>query len=82
MEIKRAGAHMTLNANDENSLIDPYGKVPTLLLQFFSMEFGSPPLYAEVNRICRTLDKNFLHTLGAYIRALSVLTREAEYNKK
>ena len=80
MDIKiYCDTHLTLNEFvDENSLIDPYGKVTTLLMRLFTMEFGSPPLYAEVNRVCRTLDKTHLRTLGPYIRPLSVITREAE----
>lgn len=75
MKIKRSNQYMSFNINDENSLTDPYGRVPALIMQLFTMEFGSPPLYAEINRVCRTLDRNYLHTLGAYIRALSVVSR-------
>lgn len=81
MDLKKPGDYMNFNSHDENSLVDPYAKVTTLMLQFFTMEFGSPPLYAEVNRICRTQDKDCLRTLGPYVRALSVITTLAERKK-
>jgi len=38
---------------DENNLSDLSSKVTTLIIYLFSLEFGKPPLYAEVNRVCR-----------------------------
>ena len=49
----KAGYSMNIFGNDENSLNDPYSKVTHLVIYLFSMEFGQPPLYAEVNRVCR-----------------------------
>ena len=46
------------------------------------MEFGSPPLYAEANRVARDMDLTFLKELGPYLRALFVITRYAEAGKQ
>ena len=35
------------------SLINPYSKASCLLMQLYSMEIGSPQLYAEINRVAR-----------------------------
>ena len=34
-------------------LCNPYSKASCLLMQLYSMEIGSPQLYAEVNRVAR-----------------------------
>ena len=34
-------------------LYNPYSKASCLLMQLYSMEIGSPQLYAEVNRVAR-----------------------------
>ena len=34
-------------------LLNPYSKASCLLMQLYSMEIGSPQLYAEVNRVAR-----------------------------
>ena len=41
-------------------LENPYSKASCLLMQLYSMEIGSPQLYAEVNRVARDQDKAFL----------------------
>lgn len=46
------------------------------------MELGDPPLYAEVNRVARDMDMNYLETLGPFLRGLSEITLWAESNKK
>lgn len=73
---------MNIGAKDENSLDDPYSKATRLVTYLFSLEFGLPPLYSEVNRVCRTKDKSLLRHLGPYIRALTTVCLEAEKNKQ
>ena len=45
------------------------------------MEIGSPPLYADANRVVRDMDKTHIKELGPYLRALSLITNKAEKNK-
>lgn len=45
------------------------------------MELGIPPLYAEVNRVEREMDKNYLEQLGPYVRALREVIQFSEFNK-
>ena len=59
-------------------LWNPYSKASCLLMQLYSMEIGSPQLYAEVNRTARDLDKTFLKELGPFLRALGGVTKFAE----
>ena len=33
-----------------------YSKISCLVVYLYSMEFGHPPLYAEVNRVTREMD--------------------------
>lgn len=47
---------MNTRNRDDYDLLNPYGKMTCLILNLFSMEFGVPPLYAEVNRVCRVRD--------------------------
>ena len=39
--------------NDDLNLNDPYSKMSCLILYLYSMKLGNPPLYFEINRICR-----------------------------
>lgn len=45
------------------------------------MEFGSPPLYAELNRVCRDMDLRYLSELGPYAMALFKVCEGAENRK-
>ena len=45
------------------------------------MELGTPPLYAEANRVSREVDKRYLKELGPYIKALSEISFVSERNK-
>ena len=63
---------------DEMSLENPYGKMSCLILYLYSMELGSPPLYYEINRVCRTMDQSNILTLGPYIKALGQVTKLSE----
>ena len=51
------------------------------LLYIYSMEFGSPPLYKEMNRVCIEEDVHFLTMLGPYIRALNEVASHAQSQK-
>lgn len=65
----------------DHSLCSPYSKVTTLVLYLYSMELGSPPLYAEVNRVARDMDLSQLRQLGPFLRALSLVTQWSEKKK-
>ena len=51
-------------------LYNPYSPVACWVLYLYSMELGSPPLYMELNRAVREMDKNKLPQLGPFARAL------------
>lgn len=69
------------DVDQELNLANPYGKISCLILYIYTMEFGQPPLYYEINRICRTLDTTKLITLGPYVRALGYVTAFSEKNR-
>ena len=46
------------------------------------MEFGSPPLYAEANRVAREMDLTYLKELGPFLKALYMITLYSESKKK
>ena len=60
---------------------NPYSKVSCLILYLYSMELGSPQLYAEANRVARDMDLDYLKELGPFLKALSEVTFYSEYNK-
>ena len=73
----------------ENNLWNPYSKITCLILYLYSLEFqagGSahaPPLYVEVNRVCRTMDATWIEELGPFVRALGqVTTGHGEFHKE
>ena len=66
------------DAHMDQDLTNPYGKISCLVLYLYSMEFGQPPLYYEINRVCRTMDESKLQTLGPYIKALGIVTACSE----
>lgn len=72
---------MNFGRNNELDLSDPYSKVSCFILQLYSMEFGSPPLYAEANRVAREMDLSFLKELGPFLKPLSVVAANGEKNK-
>ena len=63
---------MTNFGDTELSLNKSYSKVSCLLMQLYSMELGSPPLYAEVNRVARQMDLAYLINLGPFMFSLTV----------
>ena len=46
------------------------------------MEFGSPPLYSETNRVCREIDLTCLKELGPFVNAIGWICNDAEKNKE
>ena len=74
---------MDMNEQSSNTnLLNPYSKVVCLILYLYSMEIGSPALYAEANRVAREVDKSYLKELGPFLRCLNVISLRAEYFKK
>ena len=53
-----------------------------LILYLYSLELGSPPLYAEANRVARDMDLTYLKELGPYVKALGAITFFSEIYKK
>jgi len=51
-------------------LYNPYSKVTCLILYLYSMEVGTPQLFAEANRVSRDMDLDYLVELGPFLRAL------------
>ena len=52
------------------SFWNPYSAVACWVLYLYSMELGSPPLYMELNRAAREMDKTKLPQLGPFAYAL------------
>ncbi len=48
-------------------LKNPYSKATCLILYLYSMELGSPQLYAEANRVARDKDFTMLQELGPFL---------------
>lgn len=71
---------MTVYSAEMNdlSLTNPYSQVTCFILYLYSMEFGQPPLYAELNRVCRDMDMSELENLGPIAKALNMITISAE----
>ena len=59
-------------------LINPYSAVACWVLYLYSMELGSPPLYMELNRATREMDKTKLPQLGPFAVALAWVCERAE----
>ena len=55
--ISKMDQPLEYETNDpELDVVNPYSKVTCLCLYLYSMELGSPPLYAELNRVARDMD--------------------------
>ena len=61
--------------NDELGLHNPESNITCFVLYLSSLEFGLPPLYAELNRVMRVMDTTLLETLGPIMRALNEITK-------
>jgi len=66
---------------NDNNLTNPYSKATCLILYLYSMELGSVPLFAAVNRAIRSRDASSVHSLGPYAFALAIVTDMAEQNR-
>ena len=51
----------------EDTFLNPESEEVKVLLYLYTME---PPFYAELNGASRTLNKEYLKTLGPYARAM------------
>lgn len=66
---------------DELNLYYPYSQITCFCLYLYSMEFGDPPLYAELNRVCRDMDDSLLETLGPFAKCISLITYCCEHKR-
>lgn len=71
-----------MGQTDETNLSNPYSKASCLILYLYTMELGSPPIYSEVNKVCRTMDKEYLDTLGPYIQGFASVVGGAEKSRE
>ena len=55
MKITKANEPLT-DGDSEIGLYNPYSKITCIILYIYSMEFGTPPLYTELNRVAREMD--------------------------
>ena len=55
-------------------LYNPYSKASCILMNLYSLEIGSPPLYSDANQKARNLDKTFLKELGPFLCAFGRVT--------
>ena len=61
-------------------MLNPYSKITSFVLYLYSMEFGTPPLYSDLNKAARAknVDPNLLNNLGPFAQVLSQITEKAE----
>ena len=52
-------------------VLNPYSKICCFVMILYSMELGTPPLYAEVNRVVREMDMKLLQDFGPFLKVLS-----------
>jgi len=69
-------------ADTELGLTNPYSKISCFIVNLYSMEFGNPQFYSVVNKAAREMDLTNLKYLGPFVRALSVITANAEMWKQ
>ena len=83
MDIEKPNLYLTCSHPIEGdlNLANPYGKLTCLFLYLYNMELGIPPLYAEVNRVCRTNDLDYLESLGPYVCCLQEIMSSTEASK-
>lgn len=76
--MKRADSTAT-PGNDQLELCNPYSLITCLVLYLYSMEFGDPPLYSEINRVTRTMDTSQLRALGPFAQAFSCIINSVSH---
>ena len=64
VDIQKSDVPLERSKDKEIGLYNPYSKVTCFVLYLYSMEFGSPTLYAELNRVTRDMDLSQLKNLG------------------
>ena len=68
--------------HSDSNFCNPYGKITCLILYLMSMELGSPPLYATLNKASRAMDVKMLNNMGPLARALGKILINAENYRK
>lgn len=79
--IKNSGIPIQNNQDAELGVYNPYSKIVCFVLYLYSSEFGSPPLYKELNRIARDKDYDQLQDLGALMKVMNSINLFAEQNR-
>ena len=70
--------HYGFGTNPDLNCNNPYSRITCFLLMLYSMEFGTPALYADLNRAARELDMSKIDDLGGYAMVLYEITKLAE----
>lgn len=70
------------DSDPDLGLFNPYSKVTCMVLYLYSMELGTPPLYAEANRVSRDMDLGYVKELGPYLKCLYQITLNSEKYKR
>ncbi len=74
---------MSLSGIDEElGLWNPYSRIVCFSMYLYSIEFGMPPLYAELNRVCRDMDLSQVRTLGPFALVFKYIGIFAQYYRK
>ena len=85
IDLSQEDLNKPMNQSNNDALLglsNPYSKATCLILYLYSMEIGTPQLYAEANRVARDMDRTKLKELGAFLQALFEITNSSEKNKK
>lgn len=64
--------------DEELGIRNPYSRITCFTLYLYSMEFGTPPLYSEVNRVQRDMDMKEIKNLGPFSLVMTCITLLAE----
>lgn len=67
--------------DQELGINNPYSKIACLIIYLYSIDFGTQPIYAEVNRAIKDMEVAYVMELGPYLKALSAICDKAELNK-
>lgn len=58
INLKKSAEPMTMDQDIEIGLYNPYSQVTCFILYLYTMEFGTPPLYHDLNRVTREMKIN------------------------
>ena len=78
LPIQNSKDPMNTNWGNELSLANPYNPLVCFIVYLYTMEFGDPPLYYELNRAARERDYSLLKSLGPFAQALSKISASSE----